>query len=156
MKLAHKLSRERRSASRPTRARGLKRERVQRAAKRAAVAPHAGAWIETVISAQNTARRGVAPHAGAWIETRFGELDFADTIVAPHAGAWIETPLRMRRMKRRARSRPTRARGLKLRLADTAAEYYDVAPHAGAWIETSRRCGVGCTVLRRAPRGRVD
>ena len=33
------------------------------------VAPHAGAWIETLISRITNAGRSVAPHAGAWIET---------------------------------------------------------------------------------------
>ncbi len=34
-----------------------------------AVAPHAGAWIETISSAKSVKKRLVAPHAGAWIET---------------------------------------------------------------------------------------
>jgi len=33
------------------------------------VAPHAGAWIETLSEAQELYIRTVAPHAGAWIET---------------------------------------------------------------------------------------
>ena len=33
------------------------------------VAPHAGAWIETVTKCVNWHGAGVAPHAGAWIET---------------------------------------------------------------------------------------
>ena len=40
------------------------------ASKRLAeVAPHAGAWIETVCSTPFSRRSAVAPHAGAWIET---------------------------------------------------------------------------------------
>ena len=33
------------------------------------VAPHAGAWIETLREGKVTALELVAPHAGAWIET---------------------------------------------------------------------------------------
>ena len=35
--------------------------------------------------------KGVAPHAGAWIETLNQTLWNAFAKVAPHAGAWIET-----------------------------------------------------------------
>ena len=34
-----------------------------------AVAPHAGAWIETLVNWRITVPIAVAPHAGAWIET---------------------------------------------------------------------------------------
>ena len=34
----------------------------------------------------------VAPHAGAWIETLWGVRLEQSFQVAPHAGAWIETP----------------------------------------------------------------
>jgi len=34
-----------------------------------AVAPHAGAWIETKEDAARAYNDKVAPHAGAWIET---------------------------------------------------------------------------------------
>mgnify|MGYP006920757263 CR=1 FL=1 len=33
----------------------------------------------------------VAPHAGAWIETMLAIVPFKTSKVAPHAGAWIET-----------------------------------------------------------------
>ena len=33
------------------------------------VAPHAGAWIETIMAWLSRALVSVAPHAGAWIET---------------------------------------------------------------------------------------
>ena len=35
-----------------------------------AVAPHAGAWIETSAIKWKIENEQVAPHAGAWIETR--------------------------------------------------------------------------------------
>jgi len=34
---------------------------------------------------------GVAPHAGAWIETVNRFVGKCWRLVAPHAGAWIET-----------------------------------------------------------------
>ena len=34
-----------------------------------AVAPHVGAWIETVKDEGLTVEESVAPHVGAWIET---------------------------------------------------------------------------------------
>jgi len=37
------------------------------------VAPHAGAWIETIEILSRHLVVRVAPHAGAWIETRQGE-----------------------------------------------------------------------------------
>ncbi len=77
-----------------------------------AVAPHAGAWIETALYFQANLLTDVAPHAGAWIETcdplqraidpasplmqgrglkHALKEAFGDDAVAPHAGAWIET-----------------------------------------------------------------
>jgi len=38
-------------------------------------------------------RDTVAPHAGAWIETLYMQVIIGDGLVAPHAGAWIETSL---------------------------------------------------------------
>jgi len=56
--------------SRPMRARGLKRKSLIRAPQQPAVAPHAGAWIETSVAcAATNVATSVAPHAGAWIET---------------------------------------------------------------------------------------
>jgi len=37
---------------------------------RVLVAPHAGAWIETIILDNVKSGILVAPHAGAWIETK--------------------------------------------------------------------------------------
>ena len=34
------------------------------------VAPHAGAWIETIVPIVDVMTPRVAPHAGAWIETK--------------------------------------------------------------------------------------
>src|SRR5690554_3628266 len=56
-----------------------------------AVAPHAGAWIETNSTYYEFSSGQVAPHAGAWIETQFFYIHTGGAFVAPHAGAWIET-----------------------------------------------------------------
>ena len=55
------------------------------------VAPHAGAWIETLWANARAINGSVAPHAGAWIETHKLQSKWAIFYVAPHAGAWIET-----------------------------------------------------------------
>ena len=99
------------------------------------VAPHAGAWIETLgardilpnVLSRLMQARGlkqklyeevsefdtVAPHAGAWIETMITIKVISINTVAPHAGAWIETQTLPMYVGRNL-----------------------VAPHAGAWIET--------------------
>ncbi len=51
------------------RARGLKPESINVTDVLPLVAPHAGAWIETVHCCRQIAILRVAPHAGAWIET---------------------------------------------------------------------------------------
>jgi len=95
------------------RARGLKRESKGRNRQELSVAPHAGAWIETVLSRPARSCIQVAPHAGAWIETKLFLLRLAIFL-----------------------SRPMRARGLKLIQYKEHLTNLSVAPHAGAWIET--------------------
>ena len=51
------------------RERGLKLYALKFVRKYPFVAPHAGAWIETILNEVNNYRNIVAPHAGAWIET---------------------------------------------------------------------------------------
>jgi len=79
--------------SRPTRARGLKHLLTVRKARQEVVAPHAGAWIETIEITEELFNDEVAPHAGAWIETIASANLSRFMPVAPHAGAWIETNL---------------------------------------------------------------
>ena len=55
----------------------------------------------------------VAPHAGAWIETLFNVNFHGRRKVAPHAGAWIETDDNIRQLAIKLRSPPMRGRGLK-------------------------------------------
>jgi len=67
--------------------------RAEKQAKEEKVAPHAGAWIETIVVSLDNLIASVAPHAGAWIETQFERRRRLKKKVAPHAGAWIETGL---------------------------------------------------------------
>ena len=99
-----------------------------------AVAPHVGAWIETSCETSKCLGGAVAPHVGAWIETSRHQSYMLSIAVAPHVGAWIETPY-VTTPFFFAMSRPTWARGLKLK-AKLALEALQVAPHVGAWIET--------------------
>ena len=55
------------------------------------VAPHVGAWIETVYQECDKQHTNVAPHVGAWIETEALLRVTSVSLVAPHVGAWIET-----------------------------------------------------------------
>jgi len=123
----------RRRRSPPTRGRGLKRGETCFANSFPVVAPHAGAWIETVPRRHSTCTATVAPHAGAWIETHGGMDRSWPRHVAPHAGAWIETPL-LEACSARWPSPPTRGRGLK----------------------RGGRRRPGPCVRRRPPRGGVD
>ena len=52
------------------RERGLKHATSNRLKLKRAVAPHAGAWIETIHTSSKPTPGWVAPHAGAWIETK--------------------------------------------------------------------------------------
>jgi len=52
-----------------TQGRGLKQKHQRACPSAAQVAPHAGAWIETLYIGQDSSQAYVAPHAGAWIET---------------------------------------------------------------------------------------
>ena len=122
------------------------------------VAPHAGAWIETVRKPSRgdldwlsppTRGRGsklrqrqaevpaedVAPHAGAWIETRPRSPASETRSVAPHAGAWIETP-ESGNCDKAAWCRPPRGGVDRNRFRRRHPAGPHVAPHAGAWIET--------------------
>ena len=121
-----------------------------------AVAPLAGAWVETFkedicqtfprLSRPLRARGlkhvdylasglldSVAPLAGAWIETAITSVLPKQVSVAPFTGAWIETC-------RTSWSLPPRR----------------VAPFTGAWIETCRTAMTRASVRSRALYGRVD
>ncbi len=78
----------------------------------------------------------VAPRAGAWIETLLFLQVCLLQLVAPRAGAWIETFLFLFMYTNIYMSRPARARGLKQKVRVIYCCQADVAPRAGAWIET--------------------
>ena len=101
--------------SHPMWVRGLKLKSRIKEYSEVMVAPHVGAWIETLIG-YTIYRLGcfVAPHVGAWIETRLLSDSGCKTRVAPHVGAWIET--------------------ISLQALSKSGS---VAPHVGAWIETN-------------------
>ncbi len=99
-----------------------------------AVAPPAGAWIETTSSTALLTLCRVAPPAGAWIETIIEVQKDAADAVAPPAGAWIETHT-MTNCTVALMSRLPQARGLKQDIVNEA-DFDFVAPPAGAWIET--------------------
>ena len=126
------------------RARGLKLYSHMIHAEQILSRPHAGAWIE--ISWEDSAHtfcRRSRPHAGAWIEmcqkiagswctsgrapmrARGLKSPLLNVIARasgsrPHAGAWIEIS-RTQEASSSIPSRPTRARGLKLRQSTSCA-----------------------------------
>ena len=53
----------------PTRGRGLKQRIPADGHRAGSVAPHTGAWVETVPVLPNSTKTAVAPHTGAWVET---------------------------------------------------------------------------------------
>ena len=118
-----------------TQGRGSKRPDVANGRVRSAVAPHAGAWIETITPhrtaeppARRPSRRGVDRN---WYRVRRRKR----VSVAPHAGAWIETA-RPASLISQMGSPLTQGRGSKRPQGRALAVDGPVAPHAGAWIET--------------------
>ena len=117
--------------SRPTRARGLKWSAVYAVRVGCRVAPHAGAWIEMPKTQSASRAWSVAPHAGAWIEMQ------AHRHAADHP-----------------QSRPTRARGLKLRQEGRQRGTRCVAPHTGRVDCNLKYTDKKTLRTCRAPRGR--
>ena len=78
-----------------------------------AVAPHAGAWIETEQSATHGGMASSHPTRVRGL--KLGMMTGSDLYsgVAPHAGAWIETTSSAGRLCVSVTSHPTRVRGLK-------------------------------------------
>ena len=79
----------------------------------------------------------VAPHAGAWIETvQLAQLRVLSRPSHPTRvrGLKLDMEIELYSSKQ---SHPTRVRGLKLTPNYAGGLYDRVAPHAGAWIETS-------------------
>ena len=121
-------------SSHPTRVSGLKRPCEDGTFVVLPVAPHAGAWIET-IPCPTTCTVTRASHP-----TRVRGLKL---VVDDLADAGLE-------------SHPTRVRGLKQVRLPAVRKGAAVAPHAGAWIETRSRPRPAHSPRRRTPRGCVD
>ena len=78
--------------SHPTRVRGLKRFGSAQLTLHIMSHPTRVRGLKLIIYFDICANQVVAPHAGAWIETLSrGGCCFFLIRVAPHAGAWIET-----------------------------------------------------------------
>ena len=80
-------------------------------------------------------RRGVAPHAGAWIETIRVHAPTQYDASRPMRARGLKQALRLE-IRQVMPSRPMRARGLKQEQMKKVKNALSVAPHAGAWIET--------------------
>ncbi len=74
----------------PTRERGLKFTGPIYVTKRNVVVPHAGTWIEILLTPGRFHPCYVVPHAGTWIEISNIKLIAISMLVVPHAGTWIE------------------------------------------------------------------
>ena len=165
------------NASLPSRERGLKRSTRPQTGKQAAVAPLAGAWIETGRTRQRPCRYLVAPLAGAWIETESWAVMRTFTMSLPSRERGLKLceisserhfimslPSRERGLKQGKTSDqtcselslPSRERGLKQVQVRKLLRGSEVAPLAGAWIETTACLLTSCRTNRRSPRGSVD
>ena len=98
--------------SHPMWVRGLKLIKLIHTNNPETVAPHVGAWIETVPGWDLHQPYIVAPHVGAWIETPTLSSHQTRNAVAPHVGAWIETEEQSQKYDS-AWSHPMWVRGLK-------------------------------------------
>ena len=77
--------------------------------------PMRGRGLKLCLSCRPLKQLYVAPHAGAWIETILNEVNnYRNIVVAPHAGAWIETLHIRKALQPMHLSPPMRGRGLKL------------------------------------------
>ena len=161
----------------PSRGRGSKQITIVLRPPRA-VAPFAGAWIETARRADPRHKVPRRPLRGG-VDRNFGIGASRRRItVAPFAGAWIETrntpsspntasrspPSRGRGSKPRGSglgrrgggSPPSRGRGSKQKITTDRSARRRVAPFAGAWIETAVRAHNFASSHCRPLRGGVD
>ena len=96
----------------------------------------------------------VAPHVGAWIETVDGVKIKVHHVVAPHVGAWIETG-RFVINPVQTKSHPTWVRGLKLAVLDIVSRSFPSHP---TWVRGLKLFFLQFRPLSpcRTPRGCVD
>ena len=164
--------------SHPTRVRGLKLQHGLPRAAVGAVAPHAGAWIETMQlmgtsspmrRSHPTRVRGLKPRTTGKVlnkrmshPTRVRGLKLSFLVLSLESKR--SHPTRVRGLKpefatmsrRPGMSHPTRVRGLKRVTKRREILDAKVAPHAGAWIETACRKSSIARKSCRTPRGCVD
>src|SRR5690606_36822694 len=122
--------------SHPSRVRGSKRELLGPVRHADAVAPLAGAWIETLpVCPAASVCAGRIPRG--CVDRHVDEVLDADArAVALLAGAWIETLTRWDKDARKWMSHPSRVRRSK-HISDMVTPRRGwVAPLSGAWIET--------------------
>ena len=112
LKLNHRAESVTNTLSRPTWARGLKLSRCSGLWSFRGVAPHVGAWIETVPLDKFTRKAVVAPHVGAWIETFTESFAVGATKSRPTWARGLK-PQFVQNYIVKMESRPTWARGLK-------------------------------------------
>ena len=139
--------------SHPTRVRGLKQTRLMAQPKKSVPShPTRVRGLKRTSSLPPILTQFVAPHAGAWIET-IRKNPYAVKIVSHPTRVRGLKPRFPRRHVPANMSHPTRVRGLKpLRCGVNLFEQY-VAPHAGAWIETPKPAGLNRKFCSRTPRG---
>ena len=137
--------------SRPTWARGLKPDIYTLESIDGTVAPHVGAWIETM---EHGGSKTFAQSRPTW--ARGLKLEVRDRV---RRGGLASRPTWARGLKLGEsrtgpairRSRPTWARGLKPGMAAILASGLWVAPHVGAWIETYARSSMSVWICASRP-----
>ncbi len=123
----------------PARGRGSKPVPLVLLGRAAAVAPCAGAWIETPRNAARSRCRSCCPLRGGVDRNAESSLrGLLKRKVAPCAGAWIETP-RSRSSRTTDARCPLRGGVDRNRIMRQPHGRSRVAPCAGAWIETTAR-----------------
>jgi len=123
--------------SRPSRARGLKLGNGGWQGQRKPVAPFPGAWIETCDRFIFAVYGQVAPFPGAWIETICTRVTLAVSSKSRPSRARGLKLLKQKSLILMVMSRPSRARGLKQYFVLEFGCQCFVAPFPGAWIETN-------------------
>ena len=161
----------------PIRGRGLKHRKNKEGVARPMVAPHTGAWIETLMEETPEAAPTSPPIRGRGLKQGVGCRGRGSLPSPPIRGRGLKRfyqgytaemvlspPIRGRGLKpyngfhrgRLAPSPPIRGRGLKRAGQNCAIASHRVAPHTGAWIETRRPGKRSCCEIRRPPYGGVD
>ena len=142
------------SMSRPSRARGLKHPESFAQSRIQAVAPLAGAWIETERRWRDNRRSGSRPSRARGLKRRLTAVFSFVFLSRPSRARGLKPPF-ARARRSRPQSRPSRARGLKLFSALLSGLSGLSRPSRARGLKP-RRGGGSLRPSRRAPRGRVD